>query len=152
MKQWYHACLATFMPFRRFSGTPHDRCVFFTPWESQELPRRENTVQNIAKHYLCIGSTNITHFDPNLRDLCMIMGVLTVLGSKCTSSREKSGKVKMVPKCFISREGVWWWFGHSWAVLRRLCYFLPVAIVYPKIVIFRPSQHQIGSWRRLKWP
>ena len=40
---------------------------------------------------------------------------------------------------FMSREGAWWWFDHSRAALRYLCYFFPVAIFWPETSHYHPT-------------
>ena len=54
-------------------GVFYLKTALLAPWKSQELSRREKMVQNIAKHYLCLGPTNTNHFDL-LRHLSMNMG------------------------------------------------------------------------------
>ena len=40
------------------------------------ITQKGKMVRNITKHYLCIGPTNIKHFDPFLCHFSMNMGAL----------------------------------------------------------------------------
>ena len=53
-------------------------------------------VRNITKRYLCMGPTNIKHFDPIFapfeHENGRIVAIMAVLESKFTSHEENSGK------------------------------------------------------------
>ena len=95
--------------------------------------------QNITKHYLCMGPTSINHFDPFMRHVSMKMGTLGLqwlfLGQNASPTRRtletpkwpQSGSICMVA-LFHIQGGCLVMILPFWANLRRLCYFLPVAI------------------------